>query len=301
MYINVFSFFLFKFILDCQQYQSYVYEKVKVTALALDDETRERRVDRCGHKTVALIVGGSPAKPREFPHMALIGFGEPEEIDWACGGSLLSDRWVLTAGHCSQTRSGPARHIRLGEFNKASTNDDARPEDFTVVQNVAHPEYKSSSTYNDIALLQTDRPAKLSPWVRPICLPTQRAIKEHSAIASGWGRIGYLDEGSDTLLKVTLALFPHSQCAESYTTNRRLQNGIVDNTQLCAGSHDSEKDTCQGDSGGPLQVFHPNQYCMYSIIGVTSFGKGCGLAGTPAVYTRVYTYVPWIENIVWPN
>lgn len=57
----------------------------------------------------------------------------------------------------------------------------------------------------------------------------------------------------------------------------------------------------QGDSGGPLQLYHPHQSCMYEIIGVTSFGKGCGNINTPGVYTRVYHYLDWIEGIVWPG
>lgn len=56
----------------------------------------------------------------------------------------------------------------------------------------------------------------------------------------------------------------------------------------------------QGDSGGPLQKFHHKHLCMYTIVGVTSFGRYCGTR-TPGVYTRVYSYVDWIENIVWPN
>lgn len=47
-------------------------------------------------------------------------------------------------------------------------------------------------------------------------------------------------------------------------------------------------------------MFHPDLYCMYTIVGVTSFGKGCGLAGQPAVYARIIEYVPWIESVVWP-
>lgn len=41
---------------------------------------------------------------------------------------------------------------------------------------------------------------------------------------------------------------------------------------------------------------------MYDIIGVTSFGSGCGLSKShPGVYTRVSYYIKWIEDIVWPE
>lgn len=57
----------------------------------------------------------------------------------------------------------------------------------------------------------------------------------------------------------------------------------------------------QGDSGGPLQLFHAHNGCMYEIFGVTSFGYGCGVAGQPAVYTRVFSFLDSIEQIVWPE
>lgn len=57
----------------------------------------------------------------------------------------------------------------------------------------------------------------------------------------------------------------------------------------------------QGDSGGPISTYNPNVSCMYVIVGVTSFGKVCGSEGVPGIYTRVYPYLDWIENIVWPN
>lgn len=56
----------------------------------------------------------------------------------------------------------------------------------------------------------------------------------------------------------------------------------------------------QGDSGGPLQRILAEPYCMYSIVGVTSFGKFCAFKLSPAIYTRVSSYLDWIETIVWP-
>uniref|UniRef100_A0A1B0DLB7 Uncharacterized protein n=2 Tax=Phlebotomus papatasi TaxID=29031 RepID=A0A1B0DLB7_PHLPP len=101
----------------------------------------------------------------------------------------------------------------------------------------------------------------------------------------------------------TLELFTHQECNKSFefNINRKLSKGIVDESQLCAGSHSEEKDTCEGDSGGPLQIYNNNVYCMYNIIGVTSFGKGCGSVGQPGVYTRISNYLDWIEEVTWPN
>lgn len=56
----------------------------------------------------------------------------------------------------------------------------------------------------------------------------------------------------------------------------------------------------QGDSGGPLQVQQKRTSSVYSIVGVTSYGTGCG-GKSPGVYTRVYSYLDWIESIVWPE
>lgn len=48
-----------------------------------------------------------------------------------------------------------------------------------------------------------------------------------------------------------------------------------------------------------MQIYNDhNVYCTYTIIGVTSFGKYCGLANSPGVYSRVYAYISWIENLI---
>lgn len=74
--------------------------------LSENSGTITRKVDKCGHTAVPLIVGGKSALPREFPHSALLGFVVPTDgkIKWECGGSLLSPLYVLTAGHCINSR-----------------------------------------------------------------------------------------------------------------------------------------------------------------------------------------------------
>ncbi|KOB66122.1 Hemolymph proteinase 6 [Operophtera brumata] len=104
---------------------------------------------------------------------------------------------------------------------------------------------------------------------------------------------------STILLKASVSAVKSDKCGESYSNWRKLPQGIVDN-QLCAGDPKGLKDTCQGDSGGPLQVSLSNVTTVYKVVGITSFGRGCG-SYVPGVYTRVAKYVDWIESVVWPQ
>uniref|UniRef100_A0A182PMF6 Peptidase S1 domain-containing protein n=1 Tax=Anopheles epiroticus TaxID=199890 RepID=A0A182PMF6_9DIPT len=191
----------------CTEYGQAVFSKEYVNSLTAT-EPKLQTIDKCGHTAVELVVDGELAKAREFPHMALIGFGEAPDIRYLCGGSLVSDRFILTAGHClASANFGPATIVRLGELSLDSSTDEAFPEDYDIAERIPHPEYKQSSHYNDIALIKLNRKVIFSPYIRPICLPLQASYPQKRAIATGWGAIGFGLEQSSALLKVTLDMF----------------------------------------------------------------------------------------------
>ena len=110
---------------------------------------------------------------------------------------------------------------------------------------------------------------------------------------------------ADLLQKVNLTSFNQNECNKSLTAvfrqNKKLPEGIRP-SQLCARgelidgvAENLRRDTCQGDSGGPLQI---EQGGRYYLVGLTSFGAGCG-TDLPSVYTRVSYYLNWIEENVW--
>lgn len=285
----------------CKEYSSLVYVKEGATVLIPDFEPE--KVSQCveGKK---LIIGGVESEPMEFPHMAAIGYGERTRITWACGGSLISEKFVLTAAHCLSSRDwGLAKWVRLGDLNLRTTNDKTRTQDFSVAKIFRHPEYTSPAHYNDIGLLQLDRGVKFDGYVRPACLHVEQDIPTKQPEAIGWGLTDWIGaKESDILLKVGLNFIRPEICNDTFSPmigTRKLRVGITADSMLCVGDLSGGKDTCKGDSGGPLHVRMSEPYCMFDIVGITSFGSICGSKNAPAVYTRVSRFVPWIESIVW--
>nr|CAD7396826.1 unnamed protein product [Timema poppensis] len=282
---------------ECEEYAKEVYQEEASPVLLPSANTN--LVSVCGNVEVPLIVGGTKAKPKEFPHMARVGFGNEANISWSCGGSLISELYILTAAHCVYSKDkGPARWVRLEE-----EGEDSSHQLLSVAERVVHPDYKQPSRYNDIALLKMDREVTFNGFVRPACLHTKTAIPGIKGIATGYGRMEYAsDATSKELMKVELSFIPMDKCNDTYKNDvggLSMVSGLQD-SQLCAGELQGGKDTCQGDSGGALQIVPDKPYCMYNIVGVTSFGKFCGFKNSPAIYTRVSHFIPWLEDIIWP-
>ncbi|XP_063363951.1 serine protease persephone-like [Cydia amplana] len=247
------------------------------------------------------IIGGEQASLGEFPHMVALGFEAQFGYRFDCGGSLISNRFVLTAAHCVDTpdRVEPSV-VRMGvtELGDAQFNSET---DVRVETIYKHPNYTRSLKYDDLALLKLQKAVQFDTTLNAACLYTKDTDPTTALTITGWGTTSTTkDARSNTLLKANVTIVARSKCSESYTSTkwRKLPNGISD-TQVCAGDPDGLRDTCQGDSGGPLQsLSEPDGQTR--LVGVTSFGRGCGSA-VPGVYTRLSHYLDWLESVAWPR
>ena len=181
------------------------------------------------------IVGGSAATPYSIPWQ--VGLVRPGSSRPFCGGTLISDRHVLTAAHCT---SGSIDVI-VGEHSITSSSDGTR---HTTCRYVDNPSY--SNLNNDFSILHLRTPVTIGTRATPACLPPSSYgdsfLGGRTLTVSGWGALSE-GGGSPTVLhKVNVPGMTNSQCNNYYS-------GIT-SSMICAGQAGGGVDSCQGDSGG---------------------------------------------------
>jgi secreted trypsin-like serine protease len=232
------------------------------------------------------IVGGVDVPNEERPWMASIQFNQ----NHFCGGSLIANRWVLTAAHCVEDISGTnidSLSVRA-DFTDLSTNTgkDAKVKSVHVHKSYAQP----NSSAADLALLELSSGINGIQYLK---LATQQIMAASGqpgdpASVSGWGA---LKEGGNSpvrLQKVDVPIVSNKDC-----NAEKAYNGLITETELCAGYAQGKKDSCQGDSGGPLVVENKGDYYQ---AGIVSWGEGCAQPNKYGVYTRVSAFNDWIQN-----
>ncbi|XP_075232410.1 uncharacterized protein LOC142330835 [Lycorma delicatula] len=236
------------------------------------------------------IVGGGNASPGSWPWQAALY----KEGEFQCGATLISDRWLLSAGHCFYHALEDYWVARLGALRRGTSLPSPYEQLRPVSRILLHPGYIDAGFINDISLLQMKTPVKFSNYVRPICLPSPSTpIKDGSmCTVVGWGQLFEVGRiFPDTLQEVQLPVISTTECRKRTLF---LPLYRVTENMLCAGYDRGGRDACLGDSGGPLMCQETDG--RWSLLGVTSNGYGCARANRPGVYTKVSNYLSWVQN-----
>ncbi|XP_046689251.1 venom protease-like [Homalodisca vitripennis] len=249
------------------------------------------------------VVNGHPAELGAWPWMAALGYRSPKKpLEWLCGGSLISDRYVVTAAHCiTNTGDSSLYVVRLGDLDLDDTvADGASPIDVPVERVIAYDNYNITTHSGDIGLVKLKNRVQYTTLIRPICLPESDTFGSSSLVGescdiTGWGRTAYGNRNAVVthLQEARVDITDKNNCSNAY---ERFRNVIIDDGVVCAISPIGQ-DTCQGDSGGPLMLTSlvGGSFNFY-LLGVVSRGYKCAEPGYPAIYSKVVFYVDWIKK-----
>ncbi|XP_014248391.1 uncharacterized protein LOC106666034 isoform X3 [Cimex lectularius] len=234
----------------------------------------------------------------EYPWQVAILKKDPQESVYVCGGTLIDPLHVLTAAHCIKSYTAFDLRVRLGEWDVNHDVEFFPYEERDVLNVNVHPEFYAGTLYNDLAILRLERAASagVSPHISPACLPDQHAdFTGARCWTTGWGKDAFGDYGKyqNILKEVDVPVLSHHQCQAQLQQTRlgydfKLHPGFV-----CAGGEEG-KDACKGDGGGPMVCERGG---IWQLVGVVSWGVGCGQYGVPGVYVKVQHYLPWIRQI----
>jgi len=233
--------------------------------------------------TNSRIQGGSFAAPNQYPWMVRLPVG--------CGGSLISDRHVLTAFHC-------IKYIALsgndwtGEYLKVGVHDQYDPDDFqwAPIKTAVWPKFTDGD--HDIAIVILKEPVTFGKKIQPVCLPANKDLvyDGETCLAMGWGRHTLGDRSQSRYLrKVPLEVEGTMRNKNYFTTfiRRNAANSVME--------------VCGGDSGGPL-VHQDPATSRWTVIGTVYGGHYNCTSGTgewgESIWNKVTAHLDWINEVL---
>nr|QHB21568.1 venom S1 protease 23 [Platymeris rhadamanthus] len=257
----------------------------------------------CGlsNKSPKRIIGGEESGVNEWPMMVAVivkNWRNITENMFTCGGTIITHRHIITAGHCLHDDKGrPYKEEELGFVLGAHNLKKIDYKDPNILRTaekfIKHPKYKWAVTY-DVAIVILPK-IEFSKIIGPACLPTERFDFENKRLKiAGWGFIDPSGPISDVLKKTNLISQKLETCWNVYKHVIGAPLEIKDPYQACTSQPGTSP--CRGDSGGPIMWVDPKTN-RYMLVAVPSYAVYfCHLY--PQVSSDASYFEPWIQQVI---
>ncbi|MFF1558772.1 S1 family peptidase [Streptomyces sp. NPDC058279] len=240
-----------------------------------------------------VVIGGQPVKVADSPWVVALAsrdrFGGTRGGQF-CGGVLVAPATVVTAAHClgRQVLGGPVEAVP--DLRVITGRTELRASDgreIAVRSARVNPEYDPKSNAGDIAVLELAE-AVPAHHVLPMAGAGHPAYEPGTrAAVYGWGDTSGFGDYAYGLRAAHVTVLSDEVCSKAYPGDADGQ--YRPESMVCAGEQEGGKDACQGDSGGPLVA-------QGRLIGLVSWGRGCGRADSPGVYTRIAAVAGFVSS-----
>ncbi|XP_047539367.1 chymotrypsin-C-like isoform X2 [Vanessa atalanta] len=259
-----------------------------------------------------LITNGILSKPGDWPwHVAIFRI-ERATLKYICGGTLISNFYVLTAAHCVTINNAAvlpeSLGITLGKHDLIGGNPNSQERG--VYEVLVHEEFVPRTVDNDIALLKMSSAVEFNSNIQPACIWFDRLKEKLTSYTvygtvTGWG-FDQTESLSTVLHEATLPMISDLDCIR---TKPLFFSTILNGKKFCAG-HRNGTSACNGDSGGGFAVYVPYEDSGF----VKSYVKGAwyvrGIVSLSVakldtalcdpneyvVFTDIGAYTDWIND-----